>query len=175
MATSIGLKIYNLLLAHDIDPIDVIRNITFEFPEDVDEFDIDHKFGADADEQEYENSPPPPIMEYAVELNDGLDKQIFMVWKNKLYNKNGVVVGYCSAWIDEDLEIPTDFKNNQNIVLNPETGAGLTEYFLCRDSPYHYLQTDIIYREFKYDYGLHRLISISAATVVNSSMSTVNI
>lgn len=168
MATSIGHKIYNLLLSHDINPIDVLRNITFEFPENVDEFDIDHKFGTDA-EQEYDNPQQPPslpLMSYAVELYDGLDKQTFMVSENKLYNKNGMIVGYCHSWIDEDLEIPNDFKNNENMVLHPETGAHLTEYFVCSDSPYHDLQTDIIYREFKYDYGLHRLISISAAKVI---------
>jgi hypothetical protein len=167
--TSIGQKIYNLLLSHDINPIDVLRNTTFEFPENVDEFDIDHKFSMDADEKEADDNthqPPSPIMEYAVELNDGLDKQTFMVSGNTLYNKNGVVVGYCNSWIDEDLEIPNEFKNNQNMVLHPETGARLTEYFVCSDSPYHDLQTDNIYREFKYDYGLHRLISICAAKVL---------
>lgn len=167
--TSIGQKIYNLLLSHDINPIDVLRNITFEFPENVDEFDIDHKFSMDADAaQAYDNQPPSPIIEYAVELNDGLDKQTFMVSGNTLYNKNGIVVGYCNSWIDEDLEIPNEFKNTHNMVLHPETGARLLEYYLCRDSPYHDLQTDHMYREFKYDYGLHRLISISAATVLHS-------
>lgn len=169
MATSsIGQKIYNLLLSHDINPIDVLRNTPFEFPENVDEFDIDHKFGTDADaEQEYDNphQTPLPIMEYVVELNDGLDKQTFMVSGNTLYNKNAVVVGYCNSWIDEDYEIPYELKNNHNVVLHPETGAHLLEYYLCRDSPYHDLQTDNVYREFKYDYGLHRLVSISAATV----------
>jgi len=169
MATSLGHKIYNILLSHDINPIDVLRNIKFDFPEQMDEFDIDHKFGTDADaEQEYDNShqTPVPIMDYAVELNDGLDKQTFMVSGNMLYNKNGVAVGYCNSWIDEDLEVPYDFKNNQNAVIHPDTEAPLCEYYLCRDSPYHNLQTDIIYREFTYDYGLHRLISISAATVL---------
>jgi hypothetical protein len=169
--TSIGQKIYNLLLSHDINPIDVLRNITFEFPENVDEVDIDHKFGTDADaEQEYDNphQKPLPFMEYAVELNDGLDKQTFMVSGNTLYNKNGIVAGYCNSWIDEDLEIPDEFKK-QNMVLHPETGAHLSEYYLCHDSPYHDLQTDNVYREFKYDYGLHRLIAVSAAKVVISS------
>lgn len=174
--TSIGHKIYNLLISHDINPIDVLRNMQFEFPENIDEFDIDHKFNMEDDEQEPDEnsqqpSPLPPPMEYAVELNDELDKQIFMVSDNKLYNKNGVIVGYCNVWMDEDYEIPCEFKNNQNIVLHPETGTILYEYFLCKDSPYHDLQTNNIYREFKYDYGLHRLISISAAKVISPNVN----
>ena len=171
---SIGEKIYNLLLEQGRNPVDFLRQISKSFSQfDVEEHDIDHKFGLDQIEI---NNSPSDIgaiqFDYSIELNDGLECRLFFVHKNIVYTKCGIRVGYCNDWVDEDLEIPEQYKNTENIVLHPMTKKKLYEYFLSSSSqPFHDLQTDILYREFKYDYGLDNLIQISSARVKESSVN----
>jgi len=163
----IGEKIYNLLVEKGVNPIDFLRTMSISFPDVIDEHDIDHRFGLD-DAVEILHQPLPSIMDYSIQLNDGLECHCFFVSDNKIYTKSGILVGYCNDWVDDDLEIPERYKNTDNAVLHPITKNGLLEYFLCSSSqPYHDLQTDALYREFKYDYGLDNLVSISSAIRVN--------
>ena len=84
----------------------------------------------------------------------------------KVQLKNGVEVGEYYYWVDSDMEIPKRYKNNENIVVDPKTGEKLYEYFLSGSTNmYHDLDTEMLYREYKYDYGLDRFIRLSAVSM----------
>ena len=164
----IGEKIYNLLIEQGKNPIEILRSMSFDFPDDIELTDIDHnarvqaipltkcfQSGIDLGQKE------------KIQLSDGCETECFYIGYNKIYLKNGIVVGEYNYWKDDEMEIPPNYKNTDNVVLNPETDDQLFEYFLYSSSNmYHELNTDILYREFKYDYGLDKLLRITAANKI---------
>jgi hypothetical protein len=164
----IGERIYNLLIEQGKNPVEILRSMSFDFPDDIELTDIDHKeqvpaisltkcFQSSIDLEQKEK----------IELSDGCETECFYISYDKIYLKNGIVVGEYNYWKDEEMDIPSIYKNNDNVVLNPETEERLFEYFLYSSSNiYHELNTDMLYREFKYDYGLDKLLRITAANKI---------
>jgi hypothetical protein len=164
----IGEKIYNLLIEQGKNPVEFLRSMSFDFPDDIELTDIDHK----------ERVQVIPLtkcfksgidlsLKEKIQLSDGCETECFYVSYNKIYLRNGIVVGEYNYWKDDEMDIPPIYKNTDNVVLNPETDDQLFEYFLYSSSNiYHDLNTDMLYREFKYDYGLDQLLRITAANKI---------
>lgn len=66
-----------------------------------------------------------------------------------LINRQGSIIGEKRLWID--INIPTDFKNNEENVLHPETCLPLNEYKIYSCSSMFHNLTPRIYREYKWD------------------------
>jgi hypothetical protein len=160
----LGKKIYQRMLERGINPIELLRNINIVLPEDIEETDIDHN-----DRSEtllIHNNEESPIINEKIILSDGSNTETFYLKNNQIVLKNGIHVGDYYYWIDNDTEIPKIFKNSQNIVLDPDSNSPLYEYYLHKDmNMYHELDTDIVYRRYKYDYGLDKFIKLSAVSL----------
>ena len=160
----LGRKIYERMLERRINPIELFRNIDIILPEDIEETDIDHNNRSET--QLIQNNEESPINNEKIILSDGSNTETFYLKNNQILLKNGIHVGDYYYWIDSDTEIPKNFKNKQNIVLEPNSNRQLYEYILHRDmNMYHELDTDIIYRRYKYDYGLDKFIKLSAVSI----------
>ena len=159
----LGKKIYERMLERGINPIELLRNINIILPDDIEETDIDHN-----DRSEpilIQNNEEIPINNEKIILSDGSNTETFYLKNNQIVLKNGIHVGDYYYWIDSDTEIPKNLKNSQNIVLEPNTNKALYEYYLHKDmNMYHELDTDIVYRRYKYDYGLDKFIKLSAVS-----------
>ena len=158
----IGEKIYKILLERGQNPLELLRSLHLELPDDIEETDIDHK---DRTEILVSTSQihTPELLDKKVQLSDGSQTEVFYLNGSKILMKNGVEVGEYYYWVDSDMEIPKKYKNNENIVVDPTTGEKLYEYFLATScNMYHDLDTEMLYREYKYDYGLDKLIRLSA-------------
>ena len=159
----LGKKIYERMLERGINPIELLRNINIILPDDIEETDIDHN-----DRSEpilIHNNEEIPINNEKIILSDGSNTETFYLKNNQIVLKNGIHVGDYYYWIDSDTEIPKNLKNSQNIVLEPNTNKELYEYYLHKDmNMYHELDTDIVYRRYKYDYGLDKFIKLSAVS-----------
>ena len=159
----LGKKIYERMLERGINPIELLRNINIILPDDIEETDIDHN-----DRSEpilIQNNEEIPINNEKIILSDGSNTETFYLKNNQIVLKNGIHVGDYYYWIDSDTEIPKNFKNSQNIVLDPDSNSPLYEYYLHKDmNMYHELDTDIVYRRYKYDYGLDKFIKLSAVS-----------
>ena len=164
----IGEKIYNLLIEQGKNPVEILRSMLFDFPDDLELTDIDHK-------ERVQTVPITKCLQSSIDLgqkekiklSDGCETECFYLSYNKIYFKNGIIVGEYNYWKDDEMEIPPIYKNTDNVVLNPETEDQLFEYFLYSSSNmYHELNTDMLYREFKYDYGLDKLLRITAANKI---------
>lgn len=157
----IGEKIYKILVERGQNPLELLRSLHLELPDDIEETDIDHK-----DRTEVSISLPlTNSYEHLdkVQLSDGSQTEVFYLNGTKILMKNGVEVGEYYYWVDSDMEIPKKYKNNENIVVDPTTGEKLYEYFLATScNMYHDLDTEMLYREYKYDYGLDKFIRLSA-------------
>ena len=159
----LGKKIYERMLERGINPIELLRNINIILPDDIEETDIDHN-----DRSEpilIQNNEEIPINNEKIILSDGSNTETFYLKNNQIVLKNGIHVGDYYYWIDSDTEIPKNLKNSQNIVLDPDSNSPLYEYYLHKDmNMYHELDTDIVYRRYKYDYGLDKFIKLSAVS-----------
>ena len=160
----LGKKIYERMLERGINPIELLRNINIILPDDIEETDIDHN-----DRSEpilIQNNEEIPINNEKIILSDGSNTETFYLKNNQIILKNGIHVGDYYYWIDSDTEIPKNLKNSQNIVLDPDSNSPLYEYYLHKDmNMYHELDTDIVYRRYKYDYGLDKFIKLSAVSI----------
>ena len=160
----LGKKIYERMLERGINPIELLRNINIILPDDIEETDIDHN-----DRSEpilIQNNEEIPINNEKIILSDGSNTETFYLKNNQIVLKNGIHVGDYYYWIDSDTEIPKNLKNSQNIVLDPDSNSPLYEYYLHKDmNMYHELDTDIVYRRYKYDYGLDKFIKLSAVSI----------
>jgi hypothetical protein len=170
----LGRIIYERMLERGINPIELLRNIDIILPEDIEETDIDHNDRSETiliqnnDRSEtilIENNEESPINNEKIILSDGSNTETFYLKNNQIVLKNGIHVGDYYYWIDSDTEIPNNFKNSQNIVLDPDSNSPLYEYNLHKDmNMYHELDTDIVYRRYKYDYWLDKFIKLSAVS-----------
>ena len=175
----IGKAIYNLLVQQGKNPVEILRSLSFEFPDEIDITDIDHKvrtgsstFATGIDQ--YIETKPDKKRE-KIHLSDGCETECFYISDNNIYLKNGICVGEYNYWIDDEMDIPPKYKNKDNIVINPETDELLMEYFLYSSSNmYHELNTDMLYKEFKYDYGLDTLLRITAINKNKLAKNSVN-
>ena len=71
--------------------------------------------------------------------------------ENLLLNKKQIVLGTYRLWIDYKYEIPNEYKNNENRVIDPNTAVPLYEYELTKESTIYHDLNPGIYRKYKYD------------------------
>ena len=71
-----------------------------------------------------------------------------------LYNDNFKKVGYMRYWIDDDDEIPNEFKTKDNIVLDPENNQKITEIEITPQGSLFLGILPNVYREYEYDEDL---------------------
>ena len=76
---------------------------------------------------------------------------------NNLLNKKGIVLGKFSEWIDKSNSIPECYKNNENMVLNPDTAIPLFEFSVFDKMGLYHNLSPGIYREYRYDSNLEEL------------------
>ncbi len=68
-----------------------------------------------------------------------------------LYTEKGIIAGYVREWIDEDDNVPSMYKTNDNKVLDPFNNLPVLEYeILSSATLYTGLKSDV-YREYQYD------------------------
>jgi hypothetical protein len=68
-----------------------------------------------------------------------------------LYTEKGMIAGYVREWIDEDDNVPSMYKTNDNTVLVPFNNLPVLEYEILPSATlYTGLKSDI-YREYQYD------------------------
>lgn len=159
----LGKRIYECMIERGINPIEILRNLDIEFPDDIEETDIDHNHSSSITKNESHSLIRNLDLQDKITLYDGSNSETFYLYSNKIVLKNGIQVGNYNNWLDIDNEVPKMYKNKDNIVVDPTTKQILTEYKLLKDmNMYHELDTDIIYRQYKYDYGLDRFIKLSA-------------
>ena len=157
----LGKRIYECMIERGLNPVEILRNLEIEFPDDIEETDIDHNHKSTNNES---NSPIKKLENIEkITLYDGSNSETFYLDSNKIVLKNGIQIGDYNYWLDIDNEVPNIYKNKENIVVDPTTKEILCEYTLYSHmNMYHELDTDIIYRQYKYDYGLDRFIKLSA-------------
>tara|TARA_Y100000385_G_C13070775_1_gene628950 strand:+ start:516 stop:1475 length:960 start_codon:yes stop_codon:yes gene_type:complete len=71
-----------------------------------------------------------------------------------LYNDNFKKVGYMRYWIDDDEEIPNEFKTKDNIVLDPQNNQKITEIDITPQGSLFLGILPNVYREYEYDEDL---------------------
>lgn len=88
----------------------------------------------------------------SVLITDGeFNQSELFINSTKLYNMQGKLCGYVKDWVDEEDEVPEDFKTTDNIVLNPWNNLPIQEYQINNmGSIYCGLQAST-YREYIYD------------------------
>jgi hypothetical protein len=69
----------------------------------------------------------------------------------KLYNIQGKLCGYVKDWVDEEDEVPEDFKTSDNIVLNPCNNLPIQEYYINSIGSIYCGLVSSTYREYSYD------------------------
>ena len=159
----LGKRIYECMMERGINPIEILRNLDIEFPDDIEETDIDHNHRSSITKNESNSLIRNLDILNKITLYDGSNSETFYLDSNKILLKNGIQVGDYNYWLDIDNEVPNIYKNKENIVVDPTTKEILCEYTLYSDmNMYHELDTDIIYRQYKYDYGLDQFIKLSA-------------
>jgi len=163
----LGKRIYECMKERGLNPVEILRNLEIEFPDDLEEIDIDHNDKTNLKSTEYHFNTLNKLENiHKITLYDGSNSETFYLDNNKIVLKNGIQVGHYHYWLDIDNEIPNNYKNKENIVIDPLTKKTLCEYTLYSDmNMYHELDTDIIYRQYKYDYGLNQFIKISAVNL----------
>lgn len=150
------------MIERGLNPVEILRNLDIDFLEDIEETDIDHNHSVTLTKNECFSQKKNIDKLEKITLYDGSNSETFYLDSNKIVLKNGIQVGDYNVWLDSDNEIPKVYKNKDNIVVDPLTKEMLCEYTLHSDmNMYHELDTDIIYRQYKYDYGLDRFIKIS--------------
>jgi hypothetical protein len=162
----LGKRIYECMIERGVNPVELLRNLDIEFPDDIEETDIDHneKTSSKIEEQDLKQLNLDTLKK--ITLYDGSNSETFYLDNTKILLKNGVQVGDYNYWVDAEMDIPKNLKNKENIVLDPTTKEILCEYVLYNNmNMYHELDTDIIYRQYKYDYGLDRFIKLSAVII----------
>lgn len=158
----LGKRIYECMIERGLNPVEILRNLDIDFLEDIEETDIDHNHSVTLTKNECFSQTKNIDKLEKITLYDGSNSETFYLDSNKIVLKNGIQVGDYNVWLDSDNEIPKVYKNKDNIVVDPLTKEMLCEYTLHSDmNMYHELDTDIIYRQYKYDYGLDRFIKIS--------------
>ena len=167
----IGQKIYECMINRGLNPVELLRNLNIDFPDDIEETDINHNEKTNIKSEETTDKQIINIdldkME-KIRLDDGSISQTFYLYNNKILLKNNIEVGKYNIWQDFETEIPRMYKNKENIVLDPNNRNILYEYSLYEDmNMYHELDTNIIYRQYKYDYGLDRFIKLSGVTKIS--------
>ena len=162
-----GKRIYECMIERGINPVEILRNLDIQFPDDIEETDIDHnERDTSKTEEHHFNSMKRLENIQKITLYDGSNSETFYLDSNKIVLKNGIQVGDYNYWFDIDNEVPKVYKNKDNIVVDPITKEILYEYTLHSDmNIYHEIDTDIIYRQYKYDYGLNRFIKLSAVII----------
>lgn len=70
---------------------------------------------------------------------------------NYLLNKKQVIVGEFKEWEDTNNDIPTEFKNNENVVLDPNSAVPLQEYILYENSSIYHDLSKLSYKNYRYD------------------------
>ena len=89
--------------------------------------------------------------------------KVFLIPKDNNNNKGLLqdkylnIVGEYSVWEDTYNCIPDDYKNDDNIVLDPYSHIPLLEYNLSKSSIYHDL-TNKIYKKYTFNQGIQELI-----------------
>ena len=76
---------------------------------------------------------------------------------NNLLNKKGIILGKFSEWIDTSNSIPECYKNNENMVLNPDTAIPLFEFIVFDKMGLYHDLSPGTYREYRYDSNLEEL------------------
>lgn len=95
-----------------------------------------------------------------VTLNDGLSTFSCVIHDGCLFNKGGTKLGKCIDFVDEDDEYPEEYKDENNIVLDPETKEPLKQYILNEASKlYHDLDIEKTYVKYRFDVGFNKLIN----------------
>ncbi len=162
----LGKRIYECMIERGLNPVEILRNLDIDFLEDIEETDIDHNHSVTLTKNECFSQTKNIDKLEKITLYDGSNSETFYLDSNKIVLKNGIQVGDYNDWLDSDNEVPKIYKNKENIVLDPTSKEILYEYKLHSDmNMYHELDTDIIYRQYKYDYGLDRFIKILAVII----------
>ena len=68
-----------------------------------------------------------------------------------IYNDNFKKVGFMRYWIDDDDEIPIEFKTRDNIVLDPKNNQKITEIEITPGGSLFLGILPNVYREYEYD------------------------
>jgi len=71
-----------------------------------------------------------------------------------IYNDNFKKVGFLRYWIDDDDEIPNEFKTKDNIVLDPKNNQKITEIEITPQGSLFLGILPNVYREYEYDEDL---------------------
>jgi len=159
----IGKRIYECMINRGLNPVEILRNLNINFPDDIEETDINHGSNIKNEEHTIKQITNTDLEKMVkIKFDDGSNSAIFYLDNNKILLKNGIEIGKYNVWIDYETEIPRIYKNKKNMVLDPINSEILYEYSLYEEmNMYHELDTNIIYRQYKYDYGLDRFIKLS--------------
>jgi hypothetical protein len=85
-------------------------------------------------------------------LNDHMDERCeLFIHNDKLYSINRKHVGFIRDWIDDKDEVPSDYKNNDGKVLNPDNNLPIMEIEITAKGSCITGLGDGLYREYEYD------------------------
>ena len=88
----------------------------------------------------------------SVLITDGeFNQSELFINSTKLYNIQGKLCGYVKDWVDEEDEVPEDFKTSDNIVLNPWNNLPIQEYYINSIGSIYCGLVSSTYREYTYD------------------------
>jgi len=86
---------------------------------------------------------------------------------NYILNKNQVIIGEFRDWEDDANNIPDDLKNNENIVLDPNSAIPIQEYIVYDKSSIYHDLTIKNYRCYRYNEHQNTLIYTNEIEFLN--------